>query len=78
MAERHPMNPDASHIITIIVGLIGLLIVAACEAGCSDQVSTYDAYNDSVRGTCDATGGIPHTTLNRHGWSSDCSEALPE
>jgi hypothetical protein len=60
------------------IAIMALLAAIIACTGCSDQVSTYGAYNDSVRGTCDATGGIPHTTLNRHGWSSDCSEALPE
>lgn len=72
------MNRDLSRIITIGVGIAALLIVAACEAGCSEQPSAYGAANDSKISTCDAQG-LPHRTTYSHGgWASDCAEPLPE
>jgi len=45
---------------------------------CSGQTSVYGDYNDTMRGTCSAQGAQPVTHYSHGGWTSDCSEALPE
>jgi hypothetical protein len=72
------MNRDLSRIITIGIGITALLIVAASEAGCSEQPSPYGAANDTARGTCEAQWAVPVTHYSHRGWTSDCAESLPE
>jgi hypothetical protein len=83
-ADRTPIKPihlprrhHRQEALATILAALALVMLVACT-GCAEQPSDYGAANDAARSTCQAQGAVPVTHYSHGGWTTDCSESLPE